>query len=279
VTYLTKDASSYDGQPVELLEIQYGPGEGDVVRTTSGDRDVVIGERLYQAFTTSRDAFDDEGNPDDAKQLSIRVPRDHPFILKFDEQEFPNMVAIRIKRMHLNDPDLGTYNIWSGRLVGLSYEHPWMVLGGEKIATSLSRTGCRIRYMRQCPHTLYMPRCWVDKEAYKYTINFLTMDPSKQHIVISSSLPGGPDRFKGGILRLGSLTRFIVQIVPYGMQGAWQLTLSRPLLALNWGDRVDLFPGCDRLAATCAQRFNNLLNYGGFDFIPPKGPFEGISIV
>lgn len=273
MTYLAKDTSSYDGQPVELLEIQYGPGEDEIVRTTSGDRDVKIGELVYQAFTTSREAFDDEGNPDDAKQLSISVPRDHPFIIKFDEQEFPNMVAVRIKRMHLNDPDLGTYNMWSGRLVGVSYEHPWMVLGCEKIATSLSRTGCRIRYMRQCPHTLYMPRCWVDKAAFTVTAEVAAISSNSAVVRLTNILMPPERYYVGGIFNFGSLTRFITE------QSGVTLTLSRPLLGLKVGDQVQVAPGCDRLAATCNATFNNLLNYGGFDFIPPKGPFEGISIV
>ncbi|WP_420598645.1 phage head spike fiber domain-containing protein [Neptuniibacter sp.] len=42
---------------------------------------------------------------------------------------------------------------------------------------------------------------------------------------------------------------------------------------------VALFPGCDRLAPTCNDKFDNLANYGGDDYMPPKGPFEGNSLV
>lgn len=273
MSYNDYEKSSFNGQPVELLEIQYGSASSEVVRTTSGDRDVVVGGNTYYAFTTSRDEFDDEGNPDDAKQLSIRVPRDHPFIQLFDQQEFPGMVAVRIKRAHLNDPALGTFNIWSGRLVGVSFEAPWMVLGCEKIATALTQTGCRIRYMRQCPHTLYMPRCWVDKEQFKAagTVSAITADKATVTVAGIPSSPAG--YYVGGILLAEGLSRFILA------QNGSVLRLSRPFLSLAVGDAVTLHPGCDRLASTCKNKFNNLDNYGGFDFIPPKGPFEGTSIV
>ena len=87
MTYSAFDKSSANGQPVELLEIQYGEDDSQIVRTTSGDRDVTVAGKLYRAFTTSRDSFEDEGNPDDSKQLTIKVPRDHPFIIKFDQPD------------------------------------------------------------------------------------------------------------------------------------------------------------------------------------------------
>ena len=273
MTYSIFDKSSDKGQPVELLEIQYGEADDQVVRTTSGDRDVTVAGKLYRAFTTSRDSFDDEGNPDDSKQLSIKVPRDHPFIQAFDQGEFPGMIAVRIKRLHLNDPDLGTFNMWSGRLVGVSFDPPWMTLGCEKIATSLARTGCRIRYMRQCPHTLYMPRCWVDKQVHKYTTIPFNVSSNKAEVTIGGVPSPDPKYYIGGMLVLNGVSRFIIA------QSGSVLTLSRPLLALDTNTPVDLYPGCDRLAATCQSKFNNLDNYGGFDFIPPKGPFQGTSIV
>ncbi len=273
MTYSAYDQSSAKGQPVELLEIQYGPDPAQIVRTTSGDRDVTVGGNLYQAFTTSRDSFEDEGNPDDAKQLSIRVPRDHPFVLEFDQREFPGMVAVRIKRMHLDDPDLGVFNMWSGRLVGVSFEPPWMVLGCEKIATSLSQTGCRIRYMRQCPHTLYMPRCWVDKEAFTRVGRVSVVSANKAVVTLTNILMPPAGYYVGGILSLDGVSRFILA------HNGVTLTLSRPLLTLAVDAMVDVMPGCDRLAATCGTKFNNLDNYGGFDYIPPKGPFQGTSIV
>jgi hypothetical protein len=42
---------------------------------------------------------------------------------------------------------------------------------------------------------------------------------------------------------------------------------------------ITLYPGCSHDRATCNSKFNNLLNYGGFDFIPVKNPMDGGSIV
>jgi len=34
------------------------------------------------------------------------------------------------------------------------------------------------------------------------------------------------------------------------------------------GDTFDISPGCDKLKQTCIDKFDNLVNHGGFPFIP-----------
>ena len=42
---------------------------------------------------------------------------------------------------------------------------------------------------------------------------------------------------------------------------------------------IDMAPGCDLRRDTCAVKFGNLLNFGGFPDIPGRNPFGGTSIV
>jgi uncharacterized phage protein (TIGR02218 family) len=47
------------------------------------------------------------------------------------------------------------------------------------------------------------------------------------------------------------------------------LTLALPLPSPPaTGDAFEAFPGCDRMQATCVAKFNNLLNFRGFPYIP-----------
>ena len=48
---------------------------------------------------------------------------------------------------------------------------------------------------------------------------------------------------------------------------------------LKAGDAFEAYPGCDHTLATCAAKFGNQLNYGGFPYIPVKNPFTGDAIV
>ena len=94
--------------------------------------------------------------------------------------------------------------------------------------------------------------------------------------------------YRGGVLRFGLQLGFEI-----GHAGA-VLTLSRPMPELVsalgtpqtdpvTGDPlpvlIDSAPGCDLRAATCAQKFGNLLNFCGFPEIPGGNSFGGGSIV
>ena len=40
------------------------------------------------------------------------------------------------------------------------------------------------------------------------------------------------------------------------------------------GQDVDVFAGCDHTVDTCDQKFDNVINYGGWPYVPSKNPFE-----
>ena len=40
------------------------------------------------------------------------------------------------------------------------------------------------------------------------------------------------------------------------------------------GQTVDVFAGCDHSLAICESKFANVINYGGFPFVPIKNPFN-----
>ena len=56
------------------------------------------------------------------------------------------------------------------------------------------------------------------------------------------------------------------------------LTLSRAVPGLLTGAAITLYPGCDHTRATCAAKFANLDNFGGFPWIPTRNPFDGGSL-
>ena len=51
------------------------------------------------------------------------------------------------------------------------------------------------------------------------------------------------------------------------ISGALQLRVPVPV-APSAGDAYSITPGCDRTKASCLWKFNNLVHFGGFPYIP-----------
>lgn len=186
------------------------------------------------------------------------------------------------------DEDDDTYAIWKGRLTGVKPSGAEIKLSFDSIYTSLARPGLGARYQRMCRHALYGRGCKVARSAH--AVNGVPTSVVGSVVTIPEAA-GYPDGFftTGMIETPDGALRFIISHV-----GA-TLTLMRPMESLGLlfanqgyglsygqvygGLQVKIYPGCDRSRGTCHGRFNNLENYGGFDWIPLRNPFDGSSIV
>ena len=75
----------------------------------------------------------------------------------------------------------------------------------------------------------------------------------------------------------------ITEISPPKKAADLAAALAAPEIDPETGDPIplvaDIASGCDLRAATCATKFGNLPNFGGFPEIPGRNPFGGSSIV
>lgn len=303
------ESSRAGGLPVELYEFRYGEGADEIFRFTSADHDLEVGGETYASAYVERDGITDDGNPDDGDGIAIQLAWDNPLGELYRVQPFERTVIARIKVTHLDDPAAQVLSVWSGRVTEIAWEYPRMRLGCERIATSLKRTGVRAKYQRQCRHVLYQVGCRLDREDWHIavevtavegrlaTLRYLTWGPQVPTETVEVEgeevevldLPG--NWFLGGMLVIDGITRVILAQAPYSPETGEEdpadvvVTLSRPLADLQEAvsaetpPEVRIYPGCDRTHATCRDRFANHLNYGGFDYIPIKGPFEGNSLI
>lgn len=218
-------------------------------------------------------------------RLELTWPLSHPFARRFLSPMGNTPVTLTIFRGH--EQVLGeTVAHWKGRVVGAEVEGPRILLTCESVFSTLRRAGVRAKYQRLCRHALYGRGCGLDIAAHWQTGAVTSVAANAVTIPEAAEQPDG--WFRGGVLRFGTQLGFIT-----GHAGA-VLLLSRPMpdlaaavaapeLDAGTGDPlpvlVDMAPGCDLRAATCAEKFGNLLNFGGFPEIPGRNPFGGGSIV
>jgi uncharacterized phage protein (TIGR02218 family) len=130
------------------------------------------------------------------------------------------------------------------------------------------RTMPRFNYQGLCNHVLYDSRCGVLAGSYKYSGKVLGV--TNEVDISIQALPTTGTPFVGGYLQIpdGSEQRLIIS------QTGTTVKILYPFKQSISGTTVDVYQGCDHTAETCAQKFGNILNYGGFPFVPSVNPFN-----
>jgi uncharacterized phage protein (TIGR02218 family) len=131
-----------------------------------------------------------------------------------------------------------------------------------------------------CDADLGDARCTVDLEGSPgFRVAGTVLAASSRRLFTVSNL-GKPDGwFDGGEITFTSgandAIRMEVKQHDAGSPGTLETQLPMPY-DIAPGDTFTIVPGCDKSKATCIAKFNNVLNFRGFSFVP--GPDEAFSI-
>lgn len=242
----------------------------------SSDRDVVFEGDRYLSTAISNDGIKQksEAVSDD---FSIVVPSSIPIVGMFRGTPPLDMIRVELRQKHSTAPTDAPI-MWRGFVSSVRYRDE---ITSELICNtqraSLARRGLRLSYERGCPHALYDQDCKVNPDLWGELAvvtelggNSFTFDLAAEPVP-----PRWEGRFSGGFVEWAP-TRF------YKDRRAIQTHIDseRKCLMLNQTDgmfvgmQIVIYPGCRRIPADC-KRFNNIPNYGGWQFLPGKSPFDG----
>ena len=161
----------------------------------------------------------------------------------------------------------GFTQIWTGTVNGASFDFSGDAytcdLTCETLASRMERQGLARCYQLTCPHTLYGNRCRVNPDAFAIR-DTVTMSSSVNLTVAGSYAPGW---FSGGhLVCADGVRRYIISSDNHAF--SLERSLSVPV-----GSAITLYPGCDKSRGTCAGKFGNGINFGGFPWLPIENPF------
>lgn len=135
-----------------------------------------------------------------------------------------------------------------------------------------------------CQWEHYGPQCGLNRDSYKYsgTVTTAVADPIPTTTTEFSATTPIPqwyeaDRSRGyfdlGVIEFtGNVTSALAGVRRDVLKGNvdWRISLAQPLpVAPAEGDTFDIWQGCALDASSC-QRFNNMVHFGGFPFVPPN---------
>jgi uncharacterized phage protein (TIGR02218 family) len=129
-----------------------------------------------------------------------------------------------------------------------------------------------------CDAALGDARCGVDLDGSPgYRVAGTITSVTSRRVFAASSLAQAAAYFSGGDVTFtsGLNDGIRMEVKTHGAIGALQLQLPMPF-AVQVGDTFTIVPGCDHTKDTCKAKFNNVVNFRGFSFVP--GPDKTLLV-
>lgn len=227
-------------------------------RYTSASEDVSAWGVTFTAVPISRGELVGTDDLNQAK-LDITSMRDLPYVTAAMANREHGTVTVYV----WDGDDEAWETAWKGRVVSIALSGAEATIATESILTAARRLGFYGKYQLLCRHVLYGTDCGLDRDTYDFAG---TVDGLSGNDVTVTGLNGEADGYYTcGYARFGALG--------YGFITAHAgnvITLFAPVVGLAIGESATVYAGCDRLFATCRDKFSNAANFGGFPWLPQK---------
>jgi hypothetical protein len=249
---------------------------------TSFAAKVWSGGKQYQPFPITHGAVNQTARGDkDELDIEAKADPSHPFSL-FLPSPFGAQMNVQVFACLLATPDNATL-IFNG-IVRLVDDQGTKYVGHcASLLYLLDRKLPRMLVQPNCSYNLYEPSCGIRRAAYETqaTITAINNDPNSPNVVVQMKFPTqNPTRhktanwFAGGPFEVGFGVSYEPRTI---LASSWDnvhalltLQLNLPLWKAQVGNVVIIAAGCDGLASTCANKFNNFNRFGGFPAVPQR---------
>jgi uncharacterized phage protein (TIGR02218 family) len=172
----------------------------------------------------------------------------------------------RVFMPHFGDTSLGTVMLFGGRVGAVAIDSLGMKLTCTASNVIMAQNMPRRSFQATCTHTLYDADCTLN--AADFTNDFVLLGANAITLAWVTPPPVDPSFYLFGtaIITSGAGAGQKLTVQRYSSVG---VGFSYPLLTVPLpGDTFSLQQGCSKTIARC-QQFNNIVNFGGFPYIPP----------
>lgn len=259
MSYSSTEASVASGQPVELYD--FADAFNNHWRYTSAADAVTHLGSLYEPAVCSRKEIEISDNHF-KNDLEISLGRNNAFAIQYIAAPPESEITLTVYRLHGTD----YIYYWQGVIASVSFDgNGAATVKASPKSSGMQFTGKRRKCQKLCDHALYDSGCGVNRESFKSTGTITTISGTT---ITSSAFSAKADGyFTAGILIVGNAKRLILSHTTN------TITISRPILSAAAGNSFTAYAGCDHLPTTCLNKFDNIYNYGGVEFLPDDNPF------
>lgn len=266
MSFFSSENKRFGGKPYELYWFSVA---GQSWHLTSGDKTRTYLGDTYTPLAIARDELD-MNQEAKSGSLKLTLPRTHPIVALFMAYLPAAPVSLVIYAGHDDDTDAETLVAWRGKISQARFIEACELTGVSE-QYLLSQRIPIIQFQPQCPWILYGPGCGLDKAAFAVTgtVSALSTDGMTATITGFNVKPNA--WLNAGWIEYGSQRRFILSHVGN------VVTLIAGAAGLTVGASVVAYAGCMRNKTDCNTKFNNYVNFMGFEHLPERNPFDSLS--
>lgn len=251
--------------------------QNDIYRYTNYDFDLIVAGELYHSDgpIISRDGITlSLGVEVDNLSVTIDVTDEETFESLRIVQAFHNGqmdgARFKLERIFMDastptDTSAGTIKLFEGRIIEPEFDRNTIQASVASDLDELSVQIPRNLYQPSCTNTVFDSACGLARSAHVVNAT-IEAGSTAARILCDLNQPQG------------WFTQGVIEFLDGGNAGLKRtirlhetdvLLLTLPLLeAPQVGQRIRVYPGCDKRLETCQNRFNNFARFRGAPFIP-----------
>lgn len=251
--------------------------QNDIYRYTNYDFDLIVAGELYYSDgpIISRDGITlSLGVEVDNLSVTIDVTDEETFESLHIVQAFHNGqmdgARFKLERIFMDastptDTSAGTIKLFEGRIIEPEFDRNTIQASVASDLDELNVQMPRNLYQPSCSNTLFDHACGLNRENYALETT-IAAGSTASRILCDIHQPQG------------WFTQGVIEFLEGGNKGLKRtirlhefdvLLLTLPLLEQpQIGQRMKIYPGCDKRLETCQNRFNNFSRFRGAPFIP-----------
>lgn len=251
--------------------------QGDVYRYTNFDFDLVVGGHVYSSegpIISCEGISLSLGIEVDSLPITIEVTDDHKWNGINIVQAFHNGqldgARFKLEKVFMDqdtptDTSAGTIKRFEGRIIEPDLDRNLIQASVASDLDELNVQMPRNLYQPGCINTLFDTACGLLRQNYMVSTT-IESGSTAARVLCQVNQPQG--WFTQGVIEfLDGGNAGLKRTIRIHESGALLLTL--PLLeAPQAGQRIKVYPGCDKRLETCQNRFNNFARFRGEPFIP-----------
>ncbi len=207
--------------------------------------------------------------------VRLVLPRTDPLVQVIRDDLGWTDTEVRILHTYRNDGDAERQIKFIGRVVGVVSGIVAATLDCEHSLTTTRRKALSAVVQRPCRHALYHGGCGLSLAAFQVAGTATALTGAV--VTVTEAATQADGYYSGGIMSFGGRLQLITKHAGSALTLLSDLDGLADEISTSGTAAVLIAPGCDQTMTTCAGRFGNLDNFGGFPWID-ENPFDGRRI-